>query len=51
MTMLNVNFDTNALKLDVVDEAVKLGTNVYPVLIAAPPTALTIRHKPWGRTQ
>ncbi len=35
MTMLNVNFDTNALRLDVVDEAVKVGTNVYPVLTAA----------------
>lgn len=35
MTMLNVNFDTNTLKLDVVDQAEKMGPNVYPVLTVA----------------
>jgi hypothetical protein len=35
MTMLNVSFDTNTLKLDVVDESVKLGTNVYAGLTVA----------------
>lgn len=35
MTMLNVNFDTTALKLDVVDQAEKMGANVYPVLTVA----------------
>lgn len=47
MTMLNVNFDTNALKLDVVDEAVKLGTNVYPVLAVAT-NGTYDPSKPWG---
>jgi hypothetical protein len=32
MTMLNVTFNTTTQKLDVVDESVKLGPNVYAVL-------------------
>ncbi|MEI6392956.1 MAG: hypothetical protein WCT12_17860 [Verrucomicrobiota bacterium] len=35
MTMLNVSFDTATLRLDVVDEATKLGAGVYPVLALA----------------
>ena len=47
MTMLNVNFDTNTLRLDVVDEAVKLGTNVYAVLAVAT-NGTYDPSKPWG---
>jgi hypothetical protein len=47
MTMLNVIFDTNTLKLDVVDEAVKLGTNVYAVFTVATNGAYDPT-KPWG---
>ena len=47
MTMLNVNFDTNNLRLDVVDEAVKLGTNVYAVLAVAT-NGTYDPAKPWG---
>jgi hypothetical protein len=47
MTMLNVNFDTNALKLDVVDQATKLGSNVYPVLSVAT-NGTYDSSKPWG---
>jgi hypothetical protein len=47
MTMLNVNFDTNTFRLDVVDEAVKLGTNVYPVLTVAT-NGTYDPSKPWG---
>ena len=36
MTMLNVSFDPGTLRLDVVDEATKLGAGVYPVLTLAP---------------
>jgi hypothetical protein len=37
MTMLNVSFDTTTFKLDVVDEATKLGAGVYAGLTIAPP--------------
>ena len=47
MTMLNVNFDTNTLRLDVVDEAVMLGTNVYAVLAVAT-NGTYDPSKPWG---
>jgi hypothetical protein len=47
MTMLNVNFDTNTLRLDVVDEAVKVGTNVYPVLTVAT-NGTYDASKPWA---
>lgn len=47
MTMLTVSFDTNSLRLDVVDQATKLGAGVSPVFTLAPlgtydPT------QPWG---
>ena len=47
MTMLNVSFDVGTLRLDVVDQATKMGVGVYPMLTLAPlatydPTA------PWG---
>jgi hypothetical protein len=47
MTMLNVNFDTNTHKLDVVDQAVKMGTNVYAVLAVAT-NGTYDPAKPWG---
>jgi hypothetical protein len=37
MTMLTVSFDISTLKLDVVDQAAKMGAGVYPVLSYAPP--------------
>lgn len=37
MTMLTVSFDADALKLDVVDQATKMGAGVYPILDYAPP--------------
>lgn len=37
MTMLTVSFDTATLRLDVVDQATKMGAGVYPVLTIAPP--------------
>ena len=36
MTMLNVSFDTTARKLDVVDQATKMGAGVNPVFSLAP---------------
>ncbi len=36
MTMLNVSFDPNSLKLDVVDQATKMGDGVYAGLTPAP---------------
>lgn len=47
MTMLNVTFDTNTRRLDVVDLATKLGTNVYPVLIIAT-NGTYDPSQPWG---
>jgi hypothetical protein len=47
MTMLTVSFDTVALKLDVVDQAAKLGAGVNPVLSLAPVGTYDPR-QPWG---
>ena len=37
MTMLTVSYDADTLKLDVVDQATKMGAGVYPMLSYAPP--------------
>ena len=47
MTMLNVTYDTNTYRLDVVDEAAKLGAGVYPVLSVAPDGTYDPT-KPWA---
>jgi hypothetical protein len=47
MTMLNVSFDTATLRLDVVDQATKMGAGVYPVLTLAPPGTFDPA-QPWG---
>jgi hypothetical protein len=47
MTMLNVTYDTNSHRLDVVDEATKLGANVYPVLTVAT-NGTYDPAQPWG---
>ena len=47
MTMLNVSFDMATLKLDVVDQAAKMGASVYPVLTLAP-LGTYDPAQPWG---
>jgi len=47
MTMLNVSFDTATLRLDVVDQATKMGAGVYPVLTLAPLGTFDPA-QPWG---
>jgi hypothetical protein len=47
MTMLTVSFDTTTRKLDVVDQATKMGAGVYPLLVLAPPGTYDPT-QPWG---
>ena len=47
MTMLTVSFDTVTLRLNVVDQATKLGAGVYPVLNLAP-LGTYDPAQPWG---
>jgi hypothetical protein len=47
MTMLTVSFDTAARRLDVVDQATKMGAGVYPVLTLAP-LGTYDPAQPWG---